>query len=403
MLRTTLPVVFIAVRNVLRQQRRSLISLIAIVAGVAALIFAGGFIAWILQELREQTIRTQLGHIQVRPQSSPDHAAMLGPAPEARLRIAKAPHVVSVTQRVDISGLVGHGDATLAFVGMGVEPGVDPSASGQDVIAGQRLDPAKRDAILVGEGLAAALDLQPGDRAVLIVNLPGGGVSGRDVTISGIFRTVSKAYDDVAVRVPFVLAQELQKRKGADLWVVTLDSTDATDPTLTVLRGDPALRDFRFVPWTRLADFYNKAVVLYARQFAVMQVLIAVIIVLSIMNTMMMSVSERTWEIGTMMALGTPRSRILRIFVSEGAVLGIAGGAAGVALGCLVNSIVSAIGIPMPAPPGMTHGFTAQASLGAGIASTAFLLAVVATVTASIAPAFTASRLVIVDALRASR
>jgi ABC-type antimicrobial peptide transport system permease subunit len=51
----------------------------------------------------------------------------------------------------------------------------------------------------------------------------------------------------------------------------------------------------------------------------------------------------------------------------------------------------------------MTHGFTAQASLGAGIASTAFLLAVVATVTASIAPAFTASRLVIVDALRASR
>jgi putative ABC transport system permease protein len=118
---------------------------------------------------------------------------------------------------------------------------------------------------------------------------------------------------------------------------------------------------------------------------------------------MMMSVSERTWEIGTMMALGTPRRRILRIFVCEGAVLGIVGGLAGVALGCLVNSIVSAIGIPMPAPPGMAHGFTAQASLRADIASTAFLLAVIATVTASIAPAFTASRLVIVDALRAPR
>jgi putative ABC transport system permease protein len=142
---------------------------------------------------------------------------------------------------------------------------------------------------------------------------------------------------------------------------------------------------------------------LYARQFAVMEALIAIIIVLSIMNTLSMSVSERTWEIGTMMAIGTPRRAILRLFVAEGLVLGIIGGGAGVALGLLVNAAASAIGIPMPPPPGMRHGFLAGASFDAGMALSAFALAVVATTAASIIPAFAASRLVIANALRAAR
>jgi putative ABC transport system permease protein len=398
-------VLLVALRNVLRQQRRSFIALVAIAAGVAALVFAGGFIDWILRELREQTIRSQLGHIQVHTQTSTSlrSQALLVPSVTATARIQRVPHVVSVSRRMDVSGLISHGDATLAFVGTGIEPSTDPSASAEDVISGRPLDAAKPDGILVGEGLAAALELHPGDRSVLIVSLPNGGVTGRDVIVSGIFRSVSKAYDDAALRIPLALAQQLRKTEGSDLWVIELDETEATDATLAALRGDPTLRNFRFIPWTELADFYNKAVALYARQFTVMKVLIAVIIVLSIMNTMMMSVSERTWEIGTMMALGTPRHGIVQIFVWEGVVLGVIGGLAGVALGCIINGVVSKTGIPMPPPPGMSHGFLAQASLNVGITVSAFLLAVVATITASFSPAFAASRLVIVDALRASR
>ena len=99
-----------------------------------------------------------------------------------------------------------------------------------------------------------------------------------------------------------------------------------------------------------------------------MQALIAIILVLSIMNTMTMNVTERTAEIGTMMAIGTRAGDVLRIFLFEGLVLGVIGGLAGIALGWVVNAAVSAVGIPMPPPPGMRHGFRAGASFDLGLA-----------------------------------
>lgn len=397
----------LATRNVLRQQRRSMVALVAIAAGVGALLFAGGFIDWILHELREQTIRSQLGHIQVtraaRESGGREAVANLPGASEARSHIASTAHVKAVAPRLSISGLISRNDATLAFLGEGIDPTLDITAGADNVVAGRPLDAGKRHEILVGEGLAASLGIKPGDNAVLLVNLSSGGINASDVTVRGIFKTASKTYDDAAVRIPLALAQELLKTSGADVWVVTLDKTESTDETVAALRADPALTGFHFTPWTSLADFYNKAVVLYARQFAVMKVLIAIIIILSITNTMMMNVTERTSEIGTMMAIGTPRSAILRMFVSEGLVLGAIGGLVGVAVGFIVNAAVSAIGIPMPPAPGMRHGFVAQASFGLDIALPAFGLAVATTMAASILPAFAASRLVIVDALRAAR
>ena len=383
-----------------------MVGLVAIAAGVAALLFAGGFIDWNLHELRERTIRSQLGHIQVtrsergQSQGAP---ANLPASSDLKSRIAATKHVSVVAPRLSISGLISRNDTTLAFLGEGVDPALDITSGADNTVAGKPLDLAKPKQIMLGEGLAATLGVKPGDNAVLLVNLSSGGINAADVVIGGTFRTASKAYDDTAVRIPLALAQDLLKTKGTDVWIITLDGTESTDETLAALRANPALAGLTFTPWTALADFYNKAVVLYARQFAVMKVLIAIIIILSIMNTMMMSVSERTPEIGTMMAIGTRRAAILRMFVSEGFILGMVGGLVGVALGFVVNSAISAIGIPMPPPPGMTHGFVAQASFGWGVVLSAFALAVATTTAASVGPAFAASRLTIVDALRAAR
>ncbi len=90
------------------------------------------------------------------------------------------------------------------------------------------------------------------------------------------------------------------------------------------------------VPWYQLADFYNKTVALFSKQVGVLKLIIAAIIVLSISNTFMMSILERTSEIGTMMALGANRRVILWRFLTEGAVLGITGGLIGVIAGSAV-------------------------------------------------------------------
>lgn len=155
--------------------------------------------------------------------------------------------------------------------------------------------------------------------------------------------------------------------------------------------------------WQSLADFYNKTVTLFSRQVGVVEALIALIIILSISNTLSMTVIERTGEIGTVMAMGNRRASVLRQFVMEGLILGIIGGAIGLALGWTMALVISAIGIPMPPPPGMVRGYIGQILITPNLAANAFLLAVLTTLAASILPAWKASRMVIVDALRHQR
>jgi putative ABC transport system permease protein len=134
-----------------------------------------------------------------------------------------------------------------------------------------------------------------------------------------------------------------------------------------------------------------------------MKLIIAAIIVLSISNTMMMSVMERTGEVGTSMALGNSRRDMLSQFIGEGLILGMAGALIGVVLGTALAALISYIGIPMPPPPGATEGFTAKIRVTPALSMQALMLAIITTLIASAYPAWKASRMIIVDALRHNR
>jgi putative ABC transport system permease protein len=103
------------------------------------------------------------------------------------------------------------------------------------------------------------------------------------------------------------------------------------------------------------------------------------------------------------MALGVRRRRILWLFLLEGTVLGALGGLVGVTVGYIAATIISYVGIPMPPAPGMSIGFTAEIRLTPAIAFDAWIMAISTTLLASLYPAWRASRLVIVDALRHNR
>jgi putative ABC transport system permease protein len=209
----------------------------------------------------------------------------------------------------------------------------------------------------------------------------------------------------VALRVPIDLARRLARVEGAHSWVVLLDDTEATAPVLADLRArfPESEAGFQYVPWHDLADFYKKVVVLFTAQVDFVRAIIAVIILVSISNTLIMGVLERTAEVGTLMAIGFRRARILRLFVGEGLLLGVLGSALGTAAGLLLARVISAVGIPMPPSPGMDFSYTGEIRVTLGLAAGAFLLAVAAAVLASVYPAWKASRLLIVDALRRAR
>jgi putative ABC transport system permease protein len=270
-------------------------------------------------------------------------------------------------------------------------------------VQGQGLSSEDSHGVIVGQGLAANLGVKPGDTVVLLATTPSGSINAVEGTVRGLFATVTKAYDDSAIRVPIVMARQLLRISGLHSYVLLLDKTENTDVVVKALRKRFHGQALEVIPWYRMADFYNKTAELFSRQVNVVRLIIAVIIVLSISNSMMMSVLERTSEIGTLTALGTRRSGILSLFLTEGVLLGILGGCLGLLLGYGAAQLISVIGIPMPPPPGMASGYTAEIMVTWPLALQAFALAVSTTLVASLFPAWKASRMNIVDSLRHSR
>lgn len=402
----------LASRNLARHRRRTALGLGAIGFGVVALMLAGGFAEWMQWAEREATIYAKLGHIQIvkkgyyeRGVADP-YAFLIEESSIPLEEVRQVPHVKVVTPRLVFSGLLSKGETTVSFLGEAVEPATEAEVSRElSVRRGEPLSPEDPRGIVLGKGLAESLGAEPGDTLVLLGTTEGGSISAVEGRVRGIFVTAVKAYDDVALRVPLALGRELVKAEGAHKLIVLLDRTENTEAALAALRArlPEAASGLQYIPWIDLADFYKKVVELFSSQTNFIRAIIAVIIVLSISNTLVMSVVERTGEIGTLMAVGFRRRKVMRLFVGEGLLLGVLGGAAGTLVGLILAGLVSLVGIPMPPAPGMSEGFTAAIRVDGDLALAGFLLAVASAVAASLYPAWKASRLEIVDALRRAR
>jgi len=384
--------------------------MLAIVFGISALILASGFIEWVLDYGRESTIHSQLGHIRVHKpgyldagQADPwDYLLALDARQTAQLESIERLRLIA--PRLSFNGLASHGEATVSFIGEGVDVERERELSRSlRIVAGEGLSPAEPKGIILGQGLAANLGVAPGDSVVLLVNTAAGGISAVEASVRGLFATITKEFDDSALRVPIALSRQLVRVSGSHSLALLIDRTANTDAVVAELRAVFRGQALEFVPWHELSDFYTKTAELFGRQVNTVRLIIAVIIVLSISNSLIMSVMERTGEIGAMMAIGTSRAGILRLFVCEGALLGLFGGLAGLVFGWLAAIVISAIGIPLPTPPGMSFGYTAGIMFTWSIAWQALLLAVATTLIASVYPAWKASRMEIVNALRHNR
>lgn len=399
----------LAARNLFRHRRRSLIAVVSVGFGIAALVVASGMSEWMFVDFREATIESQYSHIQVaRPGFQEDGRSdpfrYLLPRDIAVLGAANIPHLRAVAPRLMITGLVSRGDATVSFIGEGVDPANDLKGDrALRILEGEKLAPSEKSEVLLGRGLATLLGAGVGDDVVLLVNTPRGGLNAVEGKVRGIFASVSKAYDDSALIVPLQVARTLLKVEGAHTWRVYLDDTRYTAAVAARLRGQLDRKQFEVRTWEELADFYTRAVALLREQLGVLRGIVVAIILLGIGNTMMMSVMERTGEIGTSMALGVRRRALLVQFLTEGALIGVFGALAGLALALLIGAGIGALQIEMPPPPGLTRGYVARVLVTAPIVMEALLVAVATTTLASLYPAWRASRMVIVDAIRHNR
>lgn len=399
----------IAARNLARNRKRALTALLVAIAGVTAMTLADGFIQWIYWAIREATIQSQLGHIQiVRPGFHRVGAAApfeyLLPDKSSVLDAAETtPGVKLVAPRLKVTGLISHGDTTVSFIADGVDPKKEADLSkALRIVEGNDLSGISSQEVTLGRGLARTLGISPGATVALLVTSATGGINAVEAKVSGIFVSANQAYDDAALRLPIRLAQTLLRVKGTHSWLVLLEETEQTNHFLRNFRTRFPVKEshLEFVPWYAHADFYNKTVALFSQQMNVLRLIIGFIIILSISNMLVMNVLERTGEIGTLLAIGFRRSMVLRLFAVEGLLLGLIGGTVGVLIGYGVAELISAIGIPMPPPPGMEEGYTGEIRITWPVLANAFAIAFVTTALAGLYPAWKASRLNIINALR---
>ncbi len=401
----------LALRNVFRNRRRTLITVAAMGFGAAAIIVFGGFVGSIYVGVRESTIRSQIGHLQLYRRGYSDKGSLapfeylIPDYPALRGELAALEHVRTVTARLGFSGLVSTGDTTTSFVGAGVEPEGEAALSTMAVmVQGADLAPGQARGVLLGVGLARAFGVRPGDDVTLLTTTVGGSINALAVKVRGLWESGEKAYDDRFLKIALPEAQRLLDLEHGEVQsiVLLLDHTDHTP--LVRARIERLIRerglDLEVRSWDELALRYHQVRELFGRIFAVLTLIVSIMVVFGISNTMTMAIFERTREIGTVMALGTRRRGVVAMFVLEGLALGALGGLAGVALGVVLAKVVSAVGIQLPPPPGSTRGFVVQILVVPQVLAQAFRLSLATATLASLYPAWRASRLDVVEALR---
>lgn len=399
----------LAFRNVLRHKTRTGMTLLAIIAGVVGLILSGGFVHDIFTQLGEVLIHSQSGHLQAtlpgyfeRGTRNPEKF-LIKDAPHLRKEITKVVGVEDVMGRLYFAGLLNNGRTDLPIIGEGIEPASEARLGSRMTISSGRMLEERDDfGMLLGQDLARALKIGPGDWVNLVTNTPEGALNNLEFQVIGTFQTFSKDYDARAVRIPLSAAQELLATPGINTLVVSLRDTSQTQRIADILSRQLQPNGLALHTWLQLNDFYTKTVQMYDAQFSVLRLIILLMVLLSVANSVNMSVFERVGEFGTMMALGNRSGTIFKLILMENSLIGIAGSILGLLLGMILATVISAIGIPMPPPPNADLTYIAHIQIVPTVVVSALVVGFIATVLAALVPAFRVCRIPVVDALRQS-
>ncbi len=358
----------IAYRNILRHQRRSLFTLVTIVSGVVGVILFGGFVEANYTGLRESVIRSQYGHAQIyhegyieNHRKTPNEVRMSPEQVDDMLgRLESRDDVLVATRRLEFTGLLGNDSGSQAAIIRAVDPATESLInSALTIIDGYDLDEEETEGALLGEGLAEALNAEIGDYLTLLSSDSDGAMNAVDVRVDGIFRSFAKEFDDRAMMMTMQQAQSLMSTEEVDKIVVLLNETSMLPNFVKWLQNDVVAQGepFEFQEWFKMATFYHKVVDLYDGFFLFINIVIIGIVLLAIANTMMITVMERTQEIGTLRSLGARKLTVSIQFITEGMLLAGVSALVGILVAAFLSYYITSLEIMMPAPPGSSQGF----------------------------------------------
>ena len=403
----------LAIRNILRNKRRSLVTLAAIGVGFAAVSLFRGYTDNTYYGLRESAVRGEgLGHLSIykagwleKGKLDPQRYMLSMEETRQIIKIVEEEkEVILATPQIQVTGLVSNGKISTIFMAQGVIPKDDKTIKGTwnafRSIKGESLDDKKDYGVEVAQDLAGYLNLEPGKDGVVMATTLDGQMNAMDIQTVGIYDSGSDATNDKFMRFNYAFAQALYGTDKAEKIVVLLDDWQKTESMRTVLSARLAQAGLacRIKTWNELSLFYAKVRGMFDMIFLFLFSIVLIIVVMSTVNTMGMAVLERTREIGTLRALGLKRRGVSLLFALEGGLLGFLGSLLGMVLHIGVWALIRILA-PTYTPPGVSTPVPLVVNLVPQSLMTLMICLILLSLTAAILPAARAARQNVVDAL----
>jgi putative ABC transport system permease protein len=404
----------IAVRNLLRYKRRTLLTASLITIGVVfVLVFTavtGSFKAMMIGQITD----SMLGHVQVHRKgyvASIDNLPLnLNIKPKAYQKITDilgaAPEIEAFSPRLKFGGMFSNFTETTNIRLNGVYP--DREFKTVPLLTSRISEGKKtlsRGEIMIPALLARGLKVKVGDPVVVVATNVDGSVNGKQFVVSSILESATgPGGRDGYLHIED--AAEVLRMPEAEVSEVAIRLKDFSRLPAAVRHLEGQLSGevnkegrsiFEVHSWEQLSPFFNIARMIDVMTFFIKIMLIAIVLI-SIMNVMIMAVYERIREIGTIAAIGTLPGKILSMFVIEGFCLGVLGAFIGNLIGVAVVLMVNLIGIRFDFA--QQKGLLLSASIHPADLLVISVIVIVVAVLASLQPAFKASRMEPIAALR---
>jgi len=342
----------LGMRNLWRHPARTLLTMGALMVGMAALTFLSAMNDGWMQNMRENFVLTETGHIQIHAkgfQDSQQIADLLHHPAMVVAAVERQKEVRAWTPRVRTSGLASAAGANAGAMIMGMDPEREAQVSRfrEFLTEGEWLRAGDERALILGDVLAEKLEAEPGDKIVLMAQTPSGDLASEVFRLRGIVHSGVMDIDQLMAIVPIATVQQwLDLGEGVTDIVIRAESFAAVDAMAATLRAElPAdvevLRWMEIDPlaeqWTEFADVYTWIVL----------AIVIVVVLSEVLNTMMMSMHDRIREFGLMGALGTQGRQLFAMMLCETLILVLIGGVLGYGLGAWIGSYYGEHGLDL--------------------------------------------------------
>lgn len=399
----------LALRDLLRNPRRSFFSAFALAGGLALMMIMAAITEGDVRDSMSLNIQLQSGHFQIQAKDySLDKTSLtwsnLVEDPDAiSAKLAALPEVKAATPRLYASGMVVTPEKTYSVRVTGIEP--DSAANDpyrQGLVAGEFLTAGDRDSVLLGQPLADKLGITAGGTITLMVNTSNGEVSQQNFNVKGIYNTRTPAHDKLTVFMPLEKAQAITQTAGhASTIFVLLNDREQTAAVTSALQSDR----YKIITWIDASKMVFELQKMTSSYMGILYFIVLGITATIIVNTLVMSVFERTREIGILSAIGFKSRQITVMFLIESAMLAVLGVILGLVLGGLLVLYSNKVGFYIGdfGLSGMLLRERLYGYMTVRNTVNLSLLAFFITIIASLYPATMAARMQAVEALRGGK